>query len=436
MRWERLILSSPDSTVTVRFHPRLTVVVGVGPVEREGVTSEVLGALGGPRPGTNLELVGGDNRRIAVLRPGWGLGDRVLDPDSGEDLSPRYQTPDGRLDLLAPLGLSPADARRLMRFTAIDALAPAEEQRIVNALAALPQATLWPAADRLVLARSALEHAATEMGMSASDSGAFAEVEQRHEEFEKAQDRCDAIRHHGIFTGLACALAGIPAVVLNRLAAVPFVILAAAFTAVSVVFRRRLEVARVREQDALVSAGASSYGGFVHQRIAVLMNQQEFRFRQASSAVTEHRRAQAAWTKLVGDVDVDWARARQAAVTAAAADAGDRDAARLAQELRRSQPANPRLLGELLLKRVDELHAVGPTGEELPLILDEPFEGLEPAALRWLLELVLRVGGHPQLVLLTEDPEIAAWAEREAVGGNVAVVAPSPARRTPQPAGV
>jgi len=39
-------------------------------------------------------------------------------------------------------------------------------------------------------------------------------------------------------------------------------------------------------------------------------------------------------------------------------------------------------------------------------------------------------------VLLTEDPEIAGWAEREAVGGNVAVVAPSPARRTPQPVGV
>jgi hypothetical protein len=90
----------------------------------------------------------------------------------------------------------------------------------------------------------------------------------------------------------------------------------------------------------------------------------------------------------------------------------------------------------LLLRRVDELQAVGPAGEELPLILDEPFEGLEPAALRWLLELVLRVGGHPQLVLLTEDPEIAGWAEREAVGGNVAVVAPSPARRTPQPVGV
>jgi hypothetical protein len=436
MRWERLILSSPDSTVTVRFHPRLTVVVGVGPLEREGVTSEVLGALGGPRPGTNLELVGRDGRRVAVLRPGWGLGDRVLDPDTGEDLTARYETPDGRLDLLAPLGLTLAEARRLMRFTAIDALAPAQEQSIVSGLAALPQAALWAAANRLVLARNALERVAGEMGVSAADSGTIAEVEERHRQFEKAQDRSDSVRHHGIFTGLACALAGIPAVVMNRLAAVPFVVLAAAFTAVSVVFRRRLEAARVAEEEALKAAGATSYGGFVHQRIAVLMSQQEFRFRQASTAVTEHRRAQAAWTKLVGDVDVDWAWRHQAAVAGAAGQAGDPEALRLAQELRRSQPTNPRLLGEMLLRRVDELESVGPVGEELPLILDEPFEGLEPAALRWLLELLLRDGGHPHLVLLTEDPEIAGWAEREAVGGNVAVVAPAPARRTPQPVGV
>jgi len=436
VRWERLILSSPESSVTVRFHPRLTVVVGVGPLEREGVTSELLGALAGPRPGTNLELLGGDGRRVAVLRPGWGLGDRVLDPETGEDLTARYETPDGRLDLLAPLGLTLADARRRLRFTAMDALAPADEQLLVDGLAGLSQATLWAAADRLVHARAVLERVSLEMGMSAGDTGAIAEVEQRHRDFEKAQDRCDSIRHHGLFTGVACALAGIPAVFLNRLAAVPFVVLAAAFTAVSVFFRKRLEAARVREEEALTAAGASSYGGFVHQRIAVLMNQQEFRFRQVSGAVTEHRRAQAAWTKLVGDVDVDWARQHQAAVAAAAGQAGDAEGMRLARALRHAQPANPRVLGEQLLRRVDELLSVGPRGEELPLILDEPFEGLEPAALRWLLELLLRAGGHPQLVLLTEDPEIAAWAEHEALGGNVGVVAPAPARRTPQPAAV
>jgi hypothetical protein len=429
MRWERLILSSPDSSVTLRFHPRLTVVVGVGPLEREGVTSELLGALAGPRPGTNLEVVLRDGRRIAVLRPGWGLGDRVIDPETGADLPATYETPDGRLDLLAPLGLTLADARRLLRFTAMDALAPADEQRLVAGLATLSQAKLWAGADRLVAARAALERVSRDVGVSESDSATIAEVEERHKRFEKAQDRCDSIRHHGIFTGVACALAGIPAVILNRMAAVPFVILAAAFTAVSVMFRKRLEEARTAENEALRAAGASSYGGFVHQRIAVLMSEQELRFRQVSTAVTEHRRAQATWTKLVGDIDVEWALRHQSAIAAAAGQAGDAEGMRLAQELRRVQPASPRLLAELLLQRVGELETIGLSGDAMPLILDEPFDGLEPAALRWLLELLVRVGGHPQLVLLTEDPEIAAWAEREALGGDLAVVAPAPVKR-------
>ncbi|HZQ58537.1 MAG TPA: hypothetical protein VFA84_10890 [Acidimicrobiales bacterium] len=436
MRWERLILTSADSVVTLRFHARLTVVVGVGPVEREGVTSELLGALAGPRPGTNLEVVLRDGRRIAVLRPGWGLGDRVIAPETGKDLTARYQSPDGHLDLLAPLGLNLADARRLLRFTAMDALAPADEQRLVTGLAGLSQAKLWAAADRLIAARASLERVSREAGMSSGDSTAIAEVEERHRAFEKAQDRCDSIRHHGIFTGVACALAGIPAVILNRLAAMPFVILAAAFTAVSALFRRKLEAARVAEDEALRAAGASSYGGFVHQRIAVLMSQQELRFRQVSGAVTEHRRAQAAWTKLVGDVDVEWALQRQSAIAAAAGQAGDEEGMRLAQALRRVQPASPRVLAELFLQRVAELESVGLTGEAMPLILDEPFEGLEPAALRWLLELLVRVGGHPQLVLLTEDPEIAEWAERQALGGDLAVVAPAPVQRSREPAGV
>jgi hypothetical protein len=429
MRWERLILSSPDSSVTLRFHPRLTVVVGVGPLEREGVTSELLGALAGPRPGTNLEVALRNGRRIAVLRPGWGLGDRVIDPESGADLTASFETPDGHLDLLAPLGLTLADARRLLRFTAMDVLAPADEQRLVSGLAGLSQAKLWAAADRLIASRAALERVSREVGMSASDSAAITEVEERHRTFEKAQDRCDSIRHHGIFTGLACALAGIPAVLLNRLAAIPFVLLAAGFTAVSVVFRKRLEEARAAENEALRAAGASSYGGFVHQRIAVLMSQQELRFRQVSTAVTEHRRAQAAWTKLVGDVDVEWALRHQSAIAAAAGQAGDQEGLRLAHELRRVQRASPRLLAEVLLQRVAELESVGLTGEEMPLILDEPFEGLDPVALHWLLELLVRVGGHPQLVLLTQDPDIASWAEREALGGDLAVVAPAPVRR-------
>jgi len=429
VRWERLILSSGDHSVTVRFHPRLTVVVGVGPLEREGVTSELLGALRGPRPGTNLELVRDDGRRLAVLRPGWGLGDRVLDLESGDDVTERHLTPDGRLDLLAPLGLTMAEARRTMRFTALDVLAPAEEQRVVSGLSSLPQAELWQAADRLVAARATLERVATGIGASIGDTEAIAEVETRHREFERAQDRCDYIRHHGIFTGVACALAGLPAVVLNRWTALPFALLAAAFLVVSVVFRRRMEAARVAEGEALTAAGASSYGGFLHQRIAVLLGTEEARRLEVSDAVAAHRRTQAAWTAMAGDVDVEWALAHQAAVAATAAKAGDRAAIDLAHRLRRAHPGSARELANVVLQRIELLQSVGPSGEQVPLILDEPFEGMDLAATKWLLELLTRMAGHPQLVLLTEDPDIARWAEIEQMAGDVSVVAPTPDRR-------
>ena len=100
----------------------------------------------------------------------------------------------------------------------------------------------------------------------------------------------------------------------------------------------------------------------------------------------------------------------------------------MAHAIRRAQPASPRVLADLILRRVEQLREVGPTAEELPLILDEPFEGLDPAGTRWLLELLTRVAGHPQLVLLTEDPEVARWAEAEQLGGDLGVVAPSPDR--------
>ena len=74
--------------------------------------------------------------------------------------------------------------------------------------------------------------------------------------------------------------------------------------------------------------------------------------------------------------------------------------------MRRSQPANPRLLGELLLKRVDELQAVGPFDDELPLILDEPFEGLAPALARRLGEVLANLKSEGVSVLISESNEM------------------------------
>ena len=428
MRYERLILTTGDQAVAVRFHARFTVIAGVGPLEREGIVTELLGALCGPRPGTNLEVAMDDGRRIGVLRPTWGLGDRALDVDTGDDLSDDYRTADGRLDLLAPIGLTGSEARRLCRLGALDLMASEDRDALVSALGGQPQRELWRAADRLTAARAALDNVASGVGATAQDSAVIADVDERHRQFEQAQDRCESIRHHGIFTGMACAVGGLPAVAMNRWAAVPFAAVAAAFLAVSVIFRRRLETARRAEDVALVAAGAASYGGFLHRRVATMIGVQEAERRAISAAVAEHRKAQAGWTSLVGDVDLDWARTHQGAIATVAAGRGDADAAVLARALARTRVSEPEELAELadqVLDRVASLRDVA-AGEGLPLILDEPFEGIEPRATRWLLELILRAAGQPQVVVLTADPAIVAWARPEELAGNLSVREPAP----------
>ena len=42
MRFQRLLLESAGATVTVDLHPRLTVVAGVGELERESLVTELL----------------------------------------------------------------------------------------------------------------------------------------------------------------------------------------------------------------------------------------------------------------------------------------------------------------------------------------------------------------------------------------------------------
>ena len=379
MRYERLIMTSGDQAVSVRFHPRLTVIAGVGPLEREGITSELLGTLRGPRPGTNLEVVTDAGQHIAVLRPGWGMGDRALDAKTGAELTSRLTTPDGRLDLLAPLGFDLADARRQTRFSSLDLMPRETKDSLVLGLAARPQGELWRTAERLDAARKRLEAAATSLGATPEDTAAIAEVDARHREFEKAQDRCESIRHHGAFTGVACAVAGVPAVLMNRWSALGFVAVAAGFTLLAVLYRRRLAQAEKAEAEALEAAGASSYGGFLHRRVAAMIGAQESVRHEISAAVTEHRKAQAAWTALVGDVDLDWAMERKADIAAAAGCAGDPDAEAQAASLLRRRGADPRELAELVLKRIASLQTVGMSGESLPLILDEPFVGLDRA---------------------------------------------------------
>ena len=78
------------------------------------------------------------------------------------------------------------------------------------------------------------------------------------------------------------------------------------------------------------------------------------------------------------------------------------------------------------MSRLADLRHAGAGGESLPLVLDEPFAGVDASVKHWMLELVGRSAGTPQVVYLTEDEEVAAWARMEALAGHLAVLEPSP----------
>jgi hypothetical protein len=425
VRYQRLILEAGPNAVTVRFHPRLTVIAGVGRAERESIVAELLGALAGGRGGAHLEVLDDAGRRLAIIRPDGGE-DRVIEGDSGREVSPEFERPDGRIDLLHHHGLSLDSARRRSRLSTTDVAATSKGDALVNTLAAVDQVGLWAAAERVKESDAQLKAEAEALGASVEDAPVIEEIEKRHQEFEAAQRRHEEVRHHGIFIGGACALGAIPAYLMNRFYALPFLAVAAITTLVSILFRRRMEKAEGLEQDALAQAGAKSYIGFHLQRVNGLLEGGTNRRRLAAIA-EEHRHASEAWQQLAGEVPVEWALTVRERVLATAR--------RLAEEgkvidtraggpsLRNIDPAD---LAHTFVSRLSDLRHAGETGESMPLILDEPLTGVEAPVKQWMLELVGRSAGTPQVVYLTEDPDVAAWARMEAVAGHLSVIEPSP----------
>jgi uncharacterized protein YhaN len=425
VRYQRLILEAGPNAVTVRFHPKLTVIAGVGRTERESLTAELLGALAGGRGGAHLEVVDDQGRRLAIIRPETGE-DRVIESETGRDVTSEFMRPDGRVDLLHHLGLTLESARRRSRLSATEIAAVSRSDALVTSLAAVDQARLWAVAERVRETDAALKAEAEVVGAAPEDAEVIEEIERRHQAFEDAQRRHEDVRHHAIFIGGACALGAIPAALMNRLYGLPFLAVAAITTLVSIRFRRKMARAERAEREALAAAGAKSYIGFHLQRVNGLLEGATNRRRMAALAEA-HRQAMSEWREIAGDVPPEWALTMRDRIAAAArrlAEIGGArpDAAGL-PSLRLVEPAD---LAHAFVSRLADLRHAGDTGESLPLILDEPLAGVDPSVKQWMLELVGRSAGTPQIVYLTEDPEVAAWARMEAMAGHLGVIEPAP----------
>lgn len=427
MRYQRLILEAGSNAVTVRFHPRLTVIAGVGRSERESLVAELLGALAGGRGGAHLEVIDDQGRRLAIIRPAAGE-DRVVESETGRDVTEEFTQADGHVDVLGALGLGLDAARRRSRLSSTDVAAVSRSDALVHTLAAVDQVRLWQTAERVRETDARLKVEAQSIGAAPEDAPVIEEIERRHEEFEEAQRRHDDVRHHGIFIGGACAIGAIPAAAMNRLYALPFLLVAALATLASVVYRRRMARAARREHEALAAAGARSYIGFHLQRVNGLLEGTQSRQRLAQAAL-EHRSAVESWHALAGEVSVEWAltmRERILSVARRFREHGDGVGATggaIQPDLSTVDPAD---LAHSLVARLADLRHAFAGGESLPLILDEPLVGVDASVKQWMLELVGRSAGTPQVVYLTEDVDIAAWARMEAVAGHLAVIEPSP----------
>lgn len=81
-------------------------------------------------------------------------------------------------------------------------------------------------------------------------------------------------------------------------------------------------------------------------------------------------------------------------------------------------------LERYLQDRLAALRHCGRESESLPLLLDECFLHLRADAKWTMLDLVDRMSGHAQVVYLTHDPDVAAWARRRATTGTIAFLDP------------
>jgi uncharacterized protein YhaN len=421
VRYERLVIEADDNTFTLELHPRLTVIAGVGKLEREGLLSELVGALGSTRAGVHAEIVADNDSRYAIFRP-TGSRHRVVSIDTATDVSERFRNQDGEIDLLARAGLDMRTAKRRMRLTSADLTAETQTDQVLRRLALLEPAELWSAAERVRITEDHLQAEAEATGSQPEDAEVVQRIEDRHQAFVGAQARHERYRKASFIAGAVAAVSAVPiSLVAGEVAAAPLLIIAAIITALSFLEYKRMEQAERDETEALKAAGAQSYLGFHLQRVNGLLASDQHR-KRLMRAAEEHRESVAAWRSLVGDVEVAWALEHREEIDAAAR---VRRVAGLAGDGGDGEGVETGNFAEALLARLAEVRRLGPGGESFPLILDDPLRELTSAQKPGLLELLVRASAGQQLVYLTEDDEVSAWARLEALTGELAVLEPS-----------
>ncbi len=423
MQYTRLVIEEGPTTFSLSFHPRLTVVAGVAAGARKGLVAELIGGLGSTRTGVNLELTDDRGRRLAILRPATG-GHRVIDLTSGTDVSEEFRGADGRLDVLGRFGLDARRANDTLHLDRTGMSRDAERDDIVKRLSEIDQTELWSTAARVRITEDELTALGEDKVSSSEDAELVARIERHHHGLEEALDQHRRLRRDASMVCAASLIAALPVALIRPGLAVPILAIGVVTILLAFMFRARVEAVQRMEQSALADAGADSYLGYVVGRVNDMMEDTEARRRRLAVA-EDHRAAATRWTRLAGDVSVEWALSHHEEIETAAR--LRRELATLGQ-LSSTAPAlddDTTALAQSLITHLGRLRTIGSGGESMPLILDDPFTEAAPSTKLTLMELLARTAGTPQVILLTDQEEVATWARLEALTGEVALVEPS-----------
>ncbi|MGK2930435.1 MAG: hypothetical protein ACSLFO_12750 [Acidimicrobiales bacterium] len=426
MRLERLFIDTGMHTFTAEFHRGCTVIGGLDASAREALAGEIIDSLAGARPGVHLELdVGG--HALTVFRPTKGRH-RVVDTEAVADVTGDHLGPDGSIDLFASLGVDRALGRQTMRLTKEDLLGRAPTDAVVTRLATVDQDALWETAERLRATERIAETIAATSGTSVSDVALMDAVERKHAELVDATESYDRIRLISLTIADIGAIAGLALLFTEGIAGVPFLALAVAGAILGLFYRLRVREATRAERKVLTAAGAEDYTSFHLERVSALLDG-DLERRRFMQAVSDHRHAADEWTDLAGDVPVELALHHRNQIRASAE---LRSGVGSLQTLSAEAVAVPDdvtdELAQVLVARIEAVRALTPGEDSVPLVVDDPFEDLDPNMLPMLLELLVAASGSPQMILLTGDDAVTSWARIEEMTGRLAVVEPVVAR--------
>jgi hypothetical protein len=400
----------------------MTVLAGVPAPVRAHLVEEILGGLTGARSGVHLELHNGSDRRITVVRPREG-DHRVDAPDDGVDLTDDYRNGIGRVDVLERYGIPPRAHGCVLHVDGAAAGAVTADDVQVARLGSLNQAELWSTANRVQVTEAEFQALSTQVDHGDDGTAAVARVEKRHHDLDEAIATRQETQRNLFRLGALALIGAVPVATMSSLSAMPLVAIAVGALALALVLRAKIAVAVRQEEAALASAGSDSYLGFVVRQVDGLMTGTELR-RRLSAVAADHRESAIAWTRLAGNVTVDWAYTHQREIDAAARLRSHLGAMDTVSATAPEIDERTAAVAGLVLGRMTELRRIGYGAESFPLILDDPFTELDPSVRLGLLELIAREAGSPQVILLTDLDDVAGWARLEALSGRAALLEP------------